>query len=81
MRSATFHFSQSLHVRVFDTLICYSIMLLFAYAYLKLTKCNAKSFVYYAIIGILPCLITALGLEWLEYWKYEIEFCSHFGDI
>lgn len=82
MHSLAYHFSLSPQVRIFDTLICYSLMLMFVYVYLKLTRCKVKSLVYYAVMGVLPCIITALGLEWLEFWGgYENEYCSDFGGI
>lgn len=77
LHPSLYHFSLSPLVRILDTLICYSIMLLIAFVYLKVSKCMVKSLVYYAVIGVISCIIIAYGLEWVEFWQYESEFCSN----
>lgn len=81
LHSTTWHFSFTIESRVLDTIVCYFLMLLLAYFYLKVTKCNAKSLVYYAVVGVFSCVIIALGLEWIELCGYEAEFCSDFSNV
>ncbi len=78
LHSVKYHFSISPQVRMFDTLVCYLIMLLFVYVYQKLTRCDTKSIFYYAVIGVLPCIFTALVLEWHEFAMYEQNYCSDY---
>lgn len=77
----SFHFSLSLELRILDTLIGYVFMLMLAFLYLKVTKCNVQSVVYYAVVGILPCIMIAWGIEWLEFSRYEYVYCSDFGMV
>lgn len=81
LNSVPYSFSLPPALRVFDTFVCYLIMLLLAYLYLKVTRCNTKSLVYYGLVFILPCIITALGIEWVELMEYKNEFCSDFGEV
>lgn len=79
LNSVTYSFSLSPALRIVNVFVCYLIMLLVAYIYLKVTRCNMRSLVHYAFIGILACPITALGIEWVELVGYENEFCSDYG--
>lgn len=75
----SYHFSNPVGIRVLDTLICYLLMLLLVSLFLKTTRCDVRCALYYAAIGVLPCIITALGLEWFEFGTYERELCSDWG--
>lgn len=76
LHSTTWHFSLAPEFRMLDTIVCYLFMLLLTYLYLKITRCNTRTTVYCAVVGIFSCVITALGLEWGELCGYEAEFCS-----
>lgn len=78
---APFHFSLSPGIRILDTLIGYVFMLMLAFLYLKMIKCNVQSLVYYAVVGILPCILIALGIEWFEFFRYEDVYCSDVGMV
>lgn len=78
IHSVTYYFSMSAEQRIYDTLVVYLILLLLAVIYLKCTGCKVKTILYYAVLGIVPCILTALFMDWAELEDYKSKFYLDF---
>ena len=79
IHSATYYFSIDTGYRILDTGVVYLLLLLLAGIYLKWNGCRISTVFYYAVMGIVPCILTAFVMDNMELQNYKEEFCSDFG--
>ena len=77
IHSANYYFFIGAEFRVLDTLVVYLIILSFAGIYLKCTGCRTITILHYAVLGILPCILTALVMDNISLADYEGNFLSY----